>query len=200
VAPPAFARQARPVSVGIGAASLGRTDDAIFGTRPAGGLASWVEVAIAPKLSLEGRVHWFPRDEAPDFGTRGGKTLVAMVGARGRFFTSRYVAVDGLLQTGVVHFTRAGLSWFGNEPETAPRSRLGFDMGLSAVLFPRSRWTARIDFGEVAGRCLKGPPVLPRPPMVPTVDGRVTATVEDAVAQMKISGSAPIRPFSQGRA
>jgi hypothetical protein len=70
------------------------------------------------------------------------------VGARGRFFSSHHVAIDGILETGVVRFTRAGISYPGDQPVpvTAPRSRLGLDMGLSAELFPESRWTARIDF------------------------------------------------------
>jgi hypothetical protein len=146
VVPALAQRSAPPLSVGLGVAGLSRNDDGFRGSQPARGIVGWIDLAVAPRLMLEGRFHWFPRDEEPDFGTRGGKTLLAMVGARGRFFSSRHVAIDGILETGVVRFTRAGISYPGDQPLTAPRSQLGFDMGLSAELFPESRWTARIDF------------------------------------------------------
>ena len=169
-AAPALAQQsARPVSVGAGISNLGRTDDKLQGSRAAQGIVGWIDLAVARRLWLEGRVQWFPHDEEPDFGTRGGKTLVAMIGARGRFFGSRYVAVDGLLQTGVVRFTRAGIGYPADELLTAPRSRLGFDMGVSTEFFPQSHWTVRLDVVQTLL-------VLPQTLLSESTGGALTAT------------------------
>jgi hypothetical protein len=131
------------------------TDDR--GLRNSPGIGSWFGFSIHRRLSLEGRIEWFPRQEAIRFGQQGGRTVRAAFGARATFLEIHGVAVYGVLMPGLIHFNRTvnGLTTTPIETPSGPRievdqaigsaTHLAMTLGAGVEVRVTDRLTALVD-------------------------------------------------------
>lgn len=177
---PTVAQESEPrVSVGGFVSGLGLFDES---GRPktSPGVGSSLEVHLEGPLVFEGRLAWFPSNEAIEFESQGGRTLELMVGVRGTFLDSRRFRLDGILQPGIVRFSRTATVRPDGSTTIGAKSHLALNLGAGITLFPRSRLSPRVDVGQTSF-------VVPGSVLYASLPGDQGAPIASASSRAKIT-------------
>ena len=97
------------------------------------------------EVAVETQLDWFPRREAVDFESQGGRTLKFTTGVRGTLFESQRLRLHGTMRGGFIRFSETMTGDENGTRTIGPQTHGVVDLGIGVELFPEARWRPRFD-------------------------------------------------------